>query len=483
MQNQPGGQGGSRRRVPRTSATSAQQNAFASRGRRAPGASPLGTYYYGHSTSSTPSPVRAQHGASRGQSNNSSRGRGGSGQSFPTNYGQRRRQGNASGAIGHHGSHGNVSSAPPSSAIPALPSPSQLEIQAQGQIDELVAASKAGTLGTKMLRSHAEFPKVANLKIHIADAAIDHSNPSESVLRRPSELLHVFHATREWLVNLSFRIASLGDTPERAQMIEVLNTRLSPRYVDTLLKVVLQARGDVKQPRRGLEAEYRHAGKLDVLEKAIELRRAETAQNGKPLSQSDVNIQETDMAITVETVRAQQVPVAPQVHIASEVPEVPIAPADTSGSVGSIVDVDDRGPPIFYTTSGSVGSVIDDDDRSPTTASSVASTINADDRGPPVFDTRATLGQGTPGVAELLFVVNGIRQAPLATSLPPGLDVTVQVTFSTDHTHHSYLDAYLNGFSDLVKSFCRCVNGHRAEGDNDSTHANASDRDSDDESL
>lgn len=169
-------------------------------------------------------------------------------------------------------------------APPVTFTPSKLDIEAQKQIDSIVAASKNGTLGNKMLRSRSEFPKVALLKVLITDNALEHSNPNEAVTRKPSDWLDVFYATRKWLVKVAFYLASLGDTPEFAEVLHEVRTQVSPHF-DTLYKVVLQAKEDlIKGPHDGLESEYRAAGKFDILEMAFQLRCAElAAQDGMPI--------------------------------------------------------------------------------------------------------------------------------------------------------------------------------------------------------
>jgi hypothetical protein len=310
--------------------------------------------------------------------------------------------------------------------------PSAMELQAQKQFDDLVTASKTGTLDEKMVRSQGDFPKIANLKIIIIDGALEHSNPSGLVLGKPAECLNVFHATREWLVDLSFYLVSLGDGPLLQDKLEIMSSKVSPRYQSTLYKTVIQAKEDVmNKPHSALELEYRRAGKLDVLEKAIELHRAETAQQGKPLRQSDLNIQATDMMITAEATventeeHVKNVDTTVVDTTVVDTTEVPVVLNQTTDEVSDNPDVDDHEVPDIAATGT-----------------------------PPAAqpDGVVVATQHPPGLAGLHFIINGVREfGPLTHPLPSGLNVDVHVSLDTAFTYLQDCDMYLEAMGDMLE--------------------------------
>jgi hypothetical protein len=289
-----------------------------------------------------------------------------------------------------------------------------MKLQAQKQFDDLVTASKTGTLDEKMVRSQGDFPKIANLKIIIIDGALEHSNPSGLVLGKPAECLNVFHATREWLVDLSFYLVSLGDGPLLQDKLEIMRSK-----VDVMNK-----------PHSALELEYRRAGKLDVLEKAIELHRAETAQQGKPLRQSDLNIQATDMMITAEatvenTEHVKNVDTTVVDTTVVDTTEVPVVLNQTTDEVSDNPDVDDHEVPDIAATGT-----------------------------PPAAqpDGVVVATQHPPGLAGLHFIINGVREfGPLTHPLPSGLNVDVHVSLDTAFTYLQDCDMYLEAMGDMLE--------------------------------
>jgi hypothetical protein len=332
-------------------------------------------------------------------------------QSLPANHAQRRRQSRKNNA---------------SETLHDIPAPahipSAMELQAQKQFDDLMTASKTGTLDKKMVRSQGDFPKIANLKIIIIDGAIEHSNPSGLVLGKPAECLNLFHATREWLVDLSFYLVSLGDGPLLQDKLEIMSSKVSPRYQSTLYKTVIQAKEDVmNKPHKTLELEYRLAGKLDVLEKAIEIHRAETAQKGKPLRQSDLNIQATDMIITAKATVENT-----EEHVKNiDTAEVSVVSDQTTDTVSNNSDVDDHEVPDIAATGT-----------------------------PPAAqpDGVVVASQYPPGLAGLHFIINGIRDfAPLTHPLPSGLNIDVHVSLDTAFTYLTDYEMYLEAMGDMLE--------------------------------
>lgn len=286
------------------------------------------------------------------------------------------------------------------------PKPSAMEVQAKQQVDDLVTASKAGQLGEMMLRSQKDFPGVTNLKIIITDGAIESSNPSGPVLNRPAECIHVFHATREWLVDVTFYILSLGDGPLLQNKLEVMRSKVSPRYEATLFAVVVQAKKDVATKSYvALEPEYRRLGKLDVLEKAMELRHAEKAtQNGKLLFQFDLNVQETDMTITAQ-------------------------PIDMVSNDPDVNDHDIQDTVAHVTAEGSSAAQPD--------AVEVAT-----------MDVPDTAELGT---AELAFTIDGTDgEGRLTLDLPAGLEVDVHMTVNTNFSYLKNYEIFLDAFGSMV---------------------------------
>jgi hypothetical protein len=313
--------------------------------------------------------------------------------------------------------------------------PTAMEIQAQQQVNDLVTAAKAGTLNDKILRSQKDFPTTANLKILITDAAVEHSNPSGPVLNKPAELLNVFHSTREWLVRVTFRLVGLGDGPLLQDKLEIMRAKVSPHYHSTLFEVVKQAKLDVAtKPHDILEAEYRRAGKLDVLEKAIELHHAKPVQNGKPLFYSDVNIQGTNMIITAkptveETEHVKVVDTTVVETTEAPVVPAPVVPAQTTNTV--------PGNPVVV----------------PAPLPVETTTLDVTDRQAPNGAAEVADHEDTPGEAKLYFVVNGsCDHDPLVTPLPAGLDVTVHMSPNfDDHRYLQDADIYLNAFGEMVE--------------------------------
>lgn len=334
----------------------------------------------------------------------------------------------------------------PVNPVPRAHVPTAMEIQAQQQVNDLVAAAKTGTLNDKILRSQTDFPTTANLKILITDAAVEHSNPSGPVLNKPAELLNVFHSTREWLVRVTFRLVGLSDGPLLQDKLELMRAKVSPRYHSTLFEVVKQAKEDVAtKPHDILEAEYRRAGKLDVLEKAIELHLAKPVQNGKPLFYSDVNIQGTNMIITAkptveETEHVKVVDTTVVETTEAPVVPAPVVPTKTTNTV--------PGNPVVV----------------PTPLPVETTTLDVTDRQAPNGAAEVADHEDTPGEAKLYFVVNGsCDHDPLVTPLPAGLDVTVHMSPNFDD--HKYLQnagIYFDAFDKMVKILDSHVNTAKA---------------------
>jgi hypothetical protein len=331
------------------------------------------------------------------------------------------------------------------------------ELEAQREIDNLVAASKAGTLGDKMVRTQSEYPKVAIFKILVTDNAIEHSNPNATLLKKPAEWLYAFHSTREWLVRLTFDLLRLGVTQTLADKLEIMKSQVNPRYIETLFTAVVQAVKDVQEKsHHALEPEYRRAGKLDILEKAIELYDAEmAAQDGKPLFQSDVHIQETDIIITDETVTEESaddfvmlsIDTADPTVIDSESPGTPteapvlspVLSPEPTGTVSGDLDVNDREVP----------------DLSP--ASTVSDNVDVHDRevlddSDVTTDTEPT-SEDMAGIAKLFFFPNGdtCDHEPMVLSIPSGLDVNVHMAPNQSLKYLQNSDIFLEAFDGMVK--------------------------------
>jgi hypothetical protein len=355
-------------------------------------------------------------------------------QSLPANHAQQRRRQRRS--VKASETQGTVSS---SAHIP-----SAMELQAQKQFDDLVAAAKTRTVDEKMPRSQGDFPKIANLKIIIIDGAVEHSNPSGLVLTKPAECLNIFHATREWLVEVAFYLARLDEGPELQDKLEIVSFKVSPRFQDTLYKTVIQAKEDVmNKPYSALEAEYRCAGKLDVLEKAIELHRAETAQNGKPLHQSDLDVQATDMIITVEaTVENTEEHVK---NIDTTVVD-PVVLNQTSDTVSNDTDVDDHEVPVVSDqTNDTVSNDADVDDHEVPIIPATGIPHTAQ------LDGVVVATQHPPGLAGLHFSFNGDQNyGPLTHPLPSGLNVDVHVSLDTAFAYLRDCDMYLEAMSGMI---------------------------------
>jgi hypothetical protein len=364
-------------------------------------------------------------------------------QSLPANHAQRRRQSRKNNA---------------SETLHDIPAPahipSAMELQAQKQFDDLMTASKTGTLDKKMVRSQGDFPKIANLKIIIIDGAIEHSNPSGLVLGKPAECLNLFHATREWLVDLSFYLVSLGDGPLLQDKLEIMSSKVSPRYQSTLYKTVIQAKEDVmNKPHKTLELEYRLAGKLDVLEKAIEIHRAETAQKGKPLRQSDLNIQATDMIITAKATventeeHVKNIDTTVDDITVIDTAEVSVVSDQTTNTVSNDADVDDHEVPVVSDqTTDTVSNNSDVDDHE---VPDIAATGTPPAARP---DGVVVASQYSPGLAGLHFIINGIRDfAPLTHPLPSGLNIDVHVSLDTAFTYLTDYEMYLEAMGDMLE--------------------------------
>jgi hypothetical protein len=309
------------------------------------------------------------------------------------------------------------------------PKPSAMEVQAKQQVDDLVTASKAGQLGEMMLRSQKDFPGVTNLKIIITDGAIESSNPSGPVLNRPAECIHVFHATREWLVDVTFYILSLGDGPLLQNKLEVMRSKVSPRYEATLFAVVVQAKKDVATKSYvALEPEYRRLGKLDVLEKAMELRHAEKAtQNGKLLFQFDLNVQETDMTITAQPI-----------DMVSNDPDV---------NYHDIQDTAAHVAPDSSSTAQPDAAEVATDTAAHVTAEG-SSAAQPDAVKVATMDVPDTAELGT---AELAFTIDGTDgEGRLTLDLPAGLEVDVHMTVNTNFSYLKNYEIFLDAFGSMV---------------------------------
>jgi hypothetical protein len=388
---------------------------------------------------------------------------------------------------------------------------SAMEKQSQQQFDELVAAAKAGTIDDVILRSQGDFPYIAKIKLLIIDGAIVHSNPSGHLLSQDPQCLNIFHAVRVWLVDLAFYFIRLRDETKLKEKLEIMKMNVSTHFEPELYKTVEEAMEDVAtRPHDVLQLEYRLAGKLDILEKAIELHRAQTIKNGKPPFQSDLNNQEADMIITANTlvkdttkfikdttkvikdttkvikdttkvikdttkvikdtteVSTSGVVVAPAAEDEATVPATPveatgISPVDDNSDMPDLDTVSNEAVDGDSDVSDDPVNFVANVTRptTDTTVSPTATTVSPTAQPDRVVEAT----QDVPGSAGLGISDGTNVFGPLTQPLAPGLIATLSVSFDPEYPHLRNIDLYLGAFTEMVEAFNRRVNDIKADED------------------
>ena len=383
---------------------------------------------------------------------------------------------------------------------------SAMEKQSQQQFDELVTAAKAGTIDDVILRSQGDFPYIAKIKLLIIDGAIVHSNPSGHLLSQDPQCLNIFHAVRVWLVDLAFYFIRLRDETKLKEKLEIMKMNVSTHFEPELYKTVEEAMEDVAtRPHDVLQLEYRQAGKLDILEKAIELHRAQTIKNGKPPFQSDLNNQEAHMIITANTlvkdttkfikdttkfikdttkvikdttkvikdtteVSTSGVVAAPAAEDEATVPATPVeatAPVMPVEATGiSPVDDESDMPDLDTVSNEAVDGNSDVfDDPVNFVANVTRSTTDTTVSPTAQPDRIVEATQDVPGSAGLGISDGTNVFGPLTQPLAPGLIATLSVSFDPAYPHLRNIDLYLGAFTEMVEAFNRRVNDVKADED------------------